>query len=237
LGKVKPTPATVAALTRALDDAMATGKSPAVPEPQPKRPEPTAAESVTQAEATWGEAVEGVQCRVRAEKPTWPQGALPKLFADLRNQGKRNLRIPPGETTVVEFVRKTGQPIIGQLTGLPKDRLKGAFVCVTQAEAAGNRRGPGEWTLTTFDAVTADDEGRFTTARISPGTYTVVAESYEELGARVGVQLPDFIGTATVTVLAEGKPPAVSIPMKPREESKKTGPGAPAPPQPKEKTP
>ncbi len=41
----------------------------------------------------WGNAVEGVQCRVRAEKPTWPQGALPKLFADLRNQGKRNLRI------------------------------------------------------------------------------------------------------------------------------------------------
>jgi WD40 repeat protein len=41
----------------------------------------------------WGPAVEGVQCRVRAEKPAWPQGSVPKLLADLRNQGQRNLRI------------------------------------------------------------------------------------------------------------------------------------------------
>ncbi len=51
------------------------------------------AESVRKPAAAWGEAVEGVQCRVRAEKRTWPQGALPKLLADLRNQGQRNLRI------------------------------------------------------------------------------------------------------------------------------------------------
>jgi len=42
---------------------------------------------------SWGPAVEGVQCRVRVEKPTWPQGTLPKLFADLRNQGKRKRQL------------------------------------------------------------------------------------------------------------------------------------------------
>ena len=32
-------------------------------------------------EGGWGPAVEGVQCRIRAEKPTWPQGTVPKLPA------------------------------------------------------------------------------------------------------------------------------------------------------------
>jgi predicted Ser/Thr protein kinase len=59
----------------------------------------------------WGPAVEGVQCRVRAEKPTWPQGALPKLFADLRNQGKRNLRIAlESESWEIEIDGKWHRP-------------------------------------------------------------------------------------------------------------------------------
>jgi beta-lactamase regulating signal transducer with metallopeptidase domain len=41
----------------------------------------------------WGNPVDGVQCRLRAEKSTWPQGSIPKLFADLRNRGQQNLRI------------------------------------------------------------------------------------------------------------------------------------------------
>jgi len=41
----------------------------------------------------WGNPVDGVQCRLRMEKSTWPQGSIPKLFADLRNRGQQNLRI------------------------------------------------------------------------------------------------------------------------------------------------
>ena len=49
--------------------------------------------AVKDTDAGWGLAVEGVQCRVRAEKPIWSQGTVPKLFADLRNKGKRDLQI------------------------------------------------------------------------------------------------------------------------------------------------
>jgi hypothetical protein len=57
-------------------------------------PNQRSAEPTAEGEKTaWGPAVEGVQCRLRAEKPTWPQGTVPKLFADLRNPGKRNLRV------------------------------------------------------------------------------------------------------------------------------------------------
>jgi beta-lactamase regulating signal transducer with metallopeptidase domain len=44
-------------------------------------------------EKAWGEAVEGVRCHVQAEKSSWTQGSIPKLFADIQNQGQRNLRI------------------------------------------------------------------------------------------------------------------------------------------------
>jgi hypothetical protein len=39
----------------------------------------------------WGEAVEGVQCRLRAEKIIWQSGKWPKFRADLRNHGERKL--------------------------------------------------------------------------------------------------------------------------------------------------
>ncbi len=41
----------------------------------------------------WGEPTEGVQCRLRVDQRSWPQGTVPKLFADLHNQGKRDLSI------------------------------------------------------------------------------------------------------------------------------------------------
>ena len=47
----------------------------------------------SQASSVWGPAVNGIQFRLRAEKPTWPQGTLPKFFADLRNRGKLDRRI------------------------------------------------------------------------------------------------------------------------------------------------
>ncbi|MHC4239096.1 MAG: M56 family metallopeptidase [Planctomycetota bacterium] len=38
-------------------------------------------------EADWGEAVEGLQCRLSADKITWKAGEIPTLKADVRNQG------------------------------------------------------------------------------------------------------------------------------------------------------
>ena len=39
----------------------------------------------------WGEAVKGVQCRLRAKRSAWQVGQWPDLQADLRNRGKRKL--------------------------------------------------------------------------------------------------------------------------------------------------
>jgi len=42
-------------------------------------------------QSTWGPAVEGVQVRLRAGQSKWIQGIVPRLAADVRNAGKRDL--------------------------------------------------------------------------------------------------------------------------------------------------
>jgi len=44
-------------------------------------------------EAPWGEAVEGVQVRLRADKIQWTVGETPSFKVDFRNNGKRNLQL------------------------------------------------------------------------------------------------------------------------------------------------
>jgi hypothetical protein len=41
----------------------------------------------------WGEAVAGVQCRLRADVFNWPSNTVPELKADVRNQGKGELSV------------------------------------------------------------------------------------------------------------------------------------------------
>ncbi len=77
-------------------------------EPQSKPAEKAAAELATlPAEKTaagpsstssssipeWGEAVEGVQVRLRATKSRWNEGRVVRLWANVRNQGQRNLLV------------------------------------------------------------------------------------------------------------------------------------------------
>jgi hypothetical protein len=42
-------------------------------------------------EPAWGKAVEGVQCRLRADKVVWKKGEIPTFKAEIRNDGKREL--------------------------------------------------------------------------------------------------------------------------------------------------
>jgi hypothetical protein len=44
-------------------------------------------------ERPWGVEVEGLQCRLRANKPVWRNGEAPAFKLDVRNQGKRDLQI------------------------------------------------------------------------------------------------------------------------------------------------
>ncbi len=48
---------------------------------------------LTAVEPPWGQAVEGVQARLRAQQTNWNLGAIPRLFVDVRNQGQRRLLI------------------------------------------------------------------------------------------------------------------------------------------------
>ncbi len=50
-------------------------------------------ENPKQPATQWGEPVDGVQCRLRAEKTIWQSGKWPKFRADLRNHGKCRLSL------------------------------------------------------------------------------------------------------------------------------------------------
>jgi hypothetical protein len=55
--------------------------------------EATSTDTSTGGELSWGKAVEGAECRLLPERSTWQAGQTPRLQADLRNRGKRELSI------------------------------------------------------------------------------------------------------------------------------------------------
>ena len=58
---------------------------------KPAAPAATGAEAAKPAEPPWGEAAEGVQARLRADKTVWNAGEVPAFKADVRNTGNRQL--------------------------------------------------------------------------------------------------------------------------------------------------
>ncbi len=128
---------------------------------------------------------------------------------------RRTITLESGKTTLAEFVRKGGHPIVGQLTGLKDTGVVGAFICVKDGKATGDPRKRDEWKLPMFDADICAVDGQFKTETVVPGEYTVVAEAYGPDTGRLGMRLPDFLGTAKVTVGQGGPPPQVRIEMKP----------------------
>ena len=123
---------------------------------------------------------------------------------------RHTITLRPGESTVVEFIRKEGHPITGRITGLPKDSVPGVFIFVQGAQAVGER---GD--TVAFDGLACKPNGRFKTARIPPGTYTVKADAYKPTrGFRSGWPSPAFVGTAKVTVPRDRPPAEICIEMK-----------------------
>ncbi len=141
------------------------------------------------------------------------------LFLD-----RRSVSLKSGESHRVDFVRREGHAIVGRLTGLKG--VKGAYVFVKPAEATGDPRQMNEYQLTTFDALAADPEGRFKTARIPPGEYTIVAQAWapekNEGGLeRTGLRLPTLGGRAKVKISADAPPPELTIAMVSQREEKR----------------
>jgi hypothetical protein len=124
--------------------------------------------------------------------------------------------LQPGQTQRVDFVRKTGFPIRGEVLGLTEGNAPGAFIYVRPPEATGNPRNiVEEWKLPLYDMVTCDQAGHFSTAQLEPGTYTIVAEAFTQnppsAAIDTGIRLPDYIGMAKVTVGADAPPSPVKI--------------------------
>lgn len=133
---------------------------------------------------------------------------------------RRNVTVAAGQEAVADFVRDRGGPIAGQVVGLDPAKFPGAFLYVLPAEATGNPLAHEDWKLTTFDAATCGADGRFTTERLVPGDYTVVANAYlpepKSGPFTTGIRPPESVGVAKVTVPEKGLPPPVQIQMRPR---------------------
>ncbi len=146
-----------------------------------------------------------------------------------------DVTLKPGKTTTIEFVRKRGHPIDGELVGLEHTLVPGAYVYVRPPEATGDPEARDEWRLPIFDGVACVRGGKFKTALIEPGQYKIVAHAFEPeppgVGFNTAWRLPAYVGTAMVRVPEDGPPPPVRIEMKPRAARRKT-PSVTAPPKP-----
>jgi hypothetical protein len=139
-----------------------------------------------------------------------------------------------GTTTPIEFVRKRGHPVTGEVLGPADMGVPGAFLYVKLGDATGDLTGSKGWKLPTFDALTCEAPGRFTTARLLPGTYTIVAEAYKPAPppdaagvggmTKWGLQQADFVGTVKVTVPEEGQSEPVQIVLTPAAPRQAQGP-------------
>ena len=84
-GKEAKTPSTPTAVSNQPVENKAAPLPPAVVVRAPSTPAPAERAGAP----AWGEAVDGVQCRLRAESRMWQAGQVPVLRADLRNEGER----------------------------------------------------------------------------------------------------------------------------------------------------
>jgi hypothetical protein len=146
------------------------------------------------------------------------------LHADGGSHGipyeRRTIVLDAGQTQQVDLVRSVGHPVQGKVTGLDHTGATGGYIYVRSAIATGNPRDMMEGLLPCFDALTFGTDGVFRTARLEPGTYTIVAHVYGpepiEFRHRTGIRLPGYFGTAKVTVTAADPPPPIKIELQPK---------------------
>jgi hypothetical protein len=144
---------------------------------------------------------------------------VPGVFARGASCDRQTLFLKPGETQRVDLVRSAGYPLHGEVTGLDQTTARGGYVYVRSPGATGDARAPSEWSLPCFDALTFGEDGRFETARLQPGNYTVLVEVFEpeprSSVVRTGIRLPNYTGIAKLTITADTAPPLVKIPIHP----------------------
>ncbi len=134
---------------------------------------------------------------------------------------RTTLALQSGKVQITSCVRDSGFPMSGEITGLKESGAAGAFIFVKPAGVSGDPRNSEEMKLPWYDATSCGPDGRFQTARLSPGDYTIVANVYrpftEEQRMRTGGRLPDFIGTAQITISADAPSAPVTIELRPMQ--------------------
>jgi beta-lactamase regulating signal transducer with metallopeptidase domain len=137
---------------------------------------------------------------------------------------RRRPTLDPGGSAEVAFARPDGRRVPGRVVGLEGTGAPGALVTVRDAKVVEDD--PFGFERPRFDALGVGKDGRFTTARLDPGTYEFQADAYlpqtPEQRARLGLRLPDLVGSVVVTV-PEGDAaiPEVAIELKPNPRLKR----------------
>jgi hypothetical protein len=134
---------------------------------------------------------------------------------------RATLVLQSGQVQNVDWVRATGFPVAGEITGFQDAGFSAAFIKVRPAEPTGAVLDMAR-ELPVYDAVACGQDGRFQTARLSPGNYTLVAEAYRPIPpediptADEGRErMPMTVGKAQVTVSADAAPAPVRIELRP----------------------
>ena len=126
---------------------------------------------------------------------------------------RRLVKIESTKHASIEFERKIGKPLSGQVQGLETSELRYAHLTISYPgpeEVFGND-GKRSRMIVAFDVIPITADGRFTTDPIPPGKYT--AELFVVLAStpQLSSQTSDFSGRASFTVPEEGEMPLVEI--------------------------
>ena len=130
---------------------------------------------------------------------------------------RRWLELQPGERKVVRFLRPEGMRVAGLVKGLQAAGVSKAMVSVTPDPEPENPGGRfGGWIK--LDARLTDEQGKFQTERLPPGTYKITAHGYlppdPQQRFLSGIVGPNFTAEAKVTVPEKGEAPKVELEFK-----------------------
>jgi RNA polymerase sigma factor (sigma-70 family) len=135
---------------------------------------------------------------------------------------RRTVTVAAGKSVDSDFVRDKGVTVTGQIPGMEGLGVPGAYLFVRPPEATGDPRNINEAFGPLSEALPVAPDGKFTTERLLPGEYRLIAEAYlpetPQERVRLGMRLPSFVGNVKVTVPKEGKVEPVVIKL---EKSKR----------------
>ena len=141
---------------------------------------------------------------------------------------RQRIKIESGKTTTVRFIRPDGQRVSGVVLGLKDTNVNEALIRVIPERKPGKENPTDRLFMDIeLDARATNGEGRFTTEKLPPGRYEVLADVYVPLtgAARfsTGIPRPRYVGTAKLTVPESGDVAPIEITLKDTQAKDKAG--------------